>query len=301
MITDSLKSILAEELGEARFNCAALAVIDFNSHKYESFEIINKNPNLKVTAWFDLASLTKPLTLAGAWLSNPKSFNDEMILLLEHRGGLPFWGRLSTHGWKETVTQYEVKESEVVYSDFSALRLSLELQKKHKDFYSLTDKFRDSEVCFWKEIPEYAFCPVTGWRGGQLISGQVHDDNCFVIGEKVGHAGLFGTVDGLARTLINYDQSLKMIDTLTPLLSKRTHRYVRGFDTVQDLNETLAGQGCSDQTFGHLGFTGTSFWIDPTRRLGWVLLTNGSYPYWYDRLKLNQLRRRLGSYIWAAP
>src|SRR5690606_14485137 len=199
--------------------------------------------------WFDLASVTKELTLGGAWLAKPEIFTEEMILLLEHRAGLPFWGRLSQIGWKETVSQYTPKASETVYSDFSALRLTLEIEKK-APLYSLTDKYRD-EVVFWKELPEFSYSPITGWRGGKLISGVVHDDNCYVIGEKVGHAGLFGTIEGLSKTLLNYNSKLDMINKLKPLLAHREHRYCRGFDTVQNTADTLAGPGCGLDTFGH--------------------------------------------------
>lgn len=298
MITDELKDILQEELSQARFTCAALSVIDFKTNSFDSYQLINNQVN-KSKVWFDLASLTKPLTLGGAWLAEPKLFNDDMILLLEHRAGLPFWGRLSRDGWKQTVAQYTPKPSETLYSDFSALRLTLEIEKS-KPLYEITDKFRDAEVCFWKELPEISYSPITGWRGGKLITGEVHDDNCYVIGTKVGHAGLFGTIDGLSKTLINYNKDLGMIEKLKPLLVNREHRFCRGFDTVQNSAETLAGPGCGLDTFGHTGFTGTSFWIDPSLMRGWVLLTNGSYPYWYDRLKLNHLRRHLGSRIWKA-
>lgn len=295
MITNELKDILIEGLSEARFNCAALATIDFSTNTFDTYQLINGEES-QTKVWFDLASVTKALTLGGAWLAKPEIFSDEMILLLEHRAGLPFWGRLSKDGWKETVSQYTPMPSETVYSDFSALRLTLEIEKKFP-LYSLTDEYRE-EVVFWKELPEFAYSPITGWRGGKLISGEVHDDNCYVIGEKVGHAGLFGTIEGLSKTLLNYNSKLQMIDKLRPLLVNREHRFCRGFDTVQNTADTLAGPGCGLDTFGHLGFTGTSFWIDPSLKRGWILLTNGSYPYWYDRLKLNDLRRSLGSQIW---
>lgn len=285
-------------LKDARFDYGAYAIIDFKTNAYESIQLHNEKVLKNVEVWFDLASITKAMTLAAAWLVKPEFFSKEMELLLEHRGGLPFWGRLSKNSWKQTVNQYSIKESDVVYSDFSALRLTLEIENKIGDLYSLTDSYRSGGVKFWKEIPEHAFCPVTGWRGGKLICGEVHDDNCYVIGEKVGHAGLFGTIDGLATSLMNYNQKLSMIEKMTPLLARKSSRFVKGFDTPEDLAQTLAGAGCSPMTFGHTGFTGTSFWIDAKSLKGWILLTNGSYPYWYDRLKLNHLRRTLGQLSW---
>lgn len=297
-MNQQIKSTLKEGLLTARFNCAALALIDFKNETYERYQLINHQENEKLKVWFDLASVTKALTLGGAWLVHPEKFTPQMILLLEHRAGLPFWGRLSKKDWKQTVGQYAPTESETVYSDFGALRLTIEINEKIAPLYSITEPYRDQEVKFWRDLPKSSYSPFTGWRQGKLISGEVHDDNCYVIGEEVGHAGLFGTIDGLAKTLIRYNKDLSMIEKLLPLLKARQHRYVRGFDTIQDPTETLAGTGCSHNTFGHLGFTGTSFWIDAEKGKGWVLLTNGSYPYWYDRLKLNELRRALGSIYW---
>lgn len=296
MITQEAKDFLQYELAQSRFDCAAYAIIDFKQDSFETYQLIN-NRESNIKAWFDLASITKAMTLGGAWLAREDIFTPDMLLLLEHRAGLPFWGRLSRDGWRETVLQYSPKPSDTVYSDFSALRLTLEIERT-APLYSLTDAYRDSEVRFWQELPEASYSPITGWRGGGLISGEVHDDNCYVIGKKIGHAGLFGTIEGFSKTLLNYNRELGMIKKLSPLLHERKTRFVRGFDTVENLESTLAGPGCSQNTFGHLGFTGTSFWIDSERELGWVLLTNASYPYWYDRLKLNHIRRQMGAYCW---
>ena len=48
-------------------------------------------------------------------------------------------------------------------------------------------------------------------------------------------------------------------------------RFILGFDTVQNPSNTLAGAGCSDSCFGHLGFTGTSFWIDAKKEIGHII------------------------------
>jgi CubicO group peptidase (beta-lactamase class C family) len=76
------------------------------------------------------------------------------------------------------------------------------------------------------------------------------------------------------------------------------HRFVNGWDRAQDLENTLAGTGCSEHTFGHLGFTGTSIWIDPVKKLGHVILSNATKLYWYDKQDLNNFRRLIGQRIW---
>ena len=46
---------------------------------------------------------------------------------------MPAWGLLPNFGWKEQILNYSIKESETLYSDFSALRVMLELEKKNID------------------------------------------------------------------------------------------------------------------------------------------------------------------------
>ena len=79
---------------------------------------------------------------------------------------------------------------------------------------------------------------------------------------------------------------------------KTDDRFILGFDRVTDPENTLAGKGASLNTFGHLGFTGTSFWIDLEKMKGSVILTNATQTYWYERSGLAQLRKALGSAIW---
>ena len=78
-------------------------------------------------------------------------------------------------------------------------------------------------------------------------------------------------------------------------------RFVNGWDTV-DINngkESLAGRGCGPFTFGHLGFTGTSIWIDSEKRIGFIILTNATRDFWYERTRLNDLRKEIGRFIWS--
>ena len=79
---------------------------------------------------------------------------------------------------------------------------------------------------------------------------------------------------------------------------KNEDRFIVGFDHVMDPQNTLAGAGASIKTFGHLGFTGTSFWIDTTKDKGAIILTNATKTYWYERSGLTLLRKTLGEKIW---
>jgi CubicO group peptidase (beta-lactamase class C family) len=53
---------------------------------------------------------------------------------------------------------------------------------------------------------------------------------------------------------------------------------VLGWDTVSPYGYTSAGRGLSGRSRGHLGFSGTSLWIDPERAVAVVLLTNRTHP-----------------------
>lgn len=125
-------------------------------------------------------------------------------------------------------------------------------------------------------------CPWTG----KILSGMVHDDNCRAMGGVAGHAGLFGTIEGVVQ-LCEYllsqvkgrskhpsygNENLKKTVT-----KEENYGWASGFDTPS-VTGSSSGQYFSASSFGHLGFTGTSFWIDPQKELIVVLLTNRVHP-----------------------
>ncbi len=287
-----LTKIFQEKLITQKFDCWGVGVFNLNSSDIFFFESSKK-------IFFDLASLSKPLTLGVLYLENEKLFDEKLLSLLEHRAGLPSHGRLDQKTWKETILSYPIKQAETLYSDYSALRLMLELEKKMGvDLKKRVSKYWDEELLFWKDLKGTENTPVSGERGGHIISGEVQDDNAFVINDFVVHAGMFGTVEGLCKTLININQKLELKDKIFSVLSsENSERFVRGWDRSKGKN-SLAGEGCSDQTIGHLGFTGTSFWIDLKSGIGYVFLTNYTKYCWYERTLLNNLRREIGTYIW---
>ncbi|MDA8163872.1 MAG: serine hydrolase [Desulfobacteraceae bacterium] len=127
-------------------------------------------------------------------------------------------------------------------------------------------------------------CP---WRG-RLLSGEVHDDNAHALGGVAGHAGLFGTAGGmlaLVRHLLDVRQGRAVHPGYRPedLRVFLSTRSVQGsswglaFDTPSPVGSS-AGRHFSETSFGHLGFTGTSFWVDPEKELAVVLLTNRVHP-----------------------
>lgn len=118
------------------------------------------------------------------------------------------------------------------------------------------------------------------WSNKEL-SGLVNDDNCRLIGGVAGHAGLFGTADALLQltsTLLqmykgSYTHPAISFELMREALKRKKGRWVLGFDTPSKPISS-SGRYFSDKTIGHLGFTGTSFWLDLEEMRGVILLTN---------------------------
>ncbi|HKH43764.1 MAG TPA: serine hydrolase domain-containing protein [Thermoanaerobaculia bacterium] len=124
------------------------------------------------------------------------------------------------------------------------------------------------------------------WRG-RLIQGEVHDENAFALGGVAPHAGLFSTAGDLARfaqMLLNGGVldgqrivSRQTVDLFTRHAGIPDSDRALGWDT-KSAEGSSAGTLFSPRSFGHTGFTGTSIWIDPERRLYVILLTNRVHP-----------------------
>jgi len=122
-------------------------------------------------------------------------------------------------------------------------------------------------------------CP---WRG-RVLWGEVHDPNAWAMGGVAGHAGLFSTagdVMGFAQHVLDVWHGRS--DALPrELLRQFTERqglpadsdWALGWDTPTE-GASSSGRHFSARSIGHLGFTGTSLWIDLERELVVVMLTN---------------------------
>ena len=281
------------------FDTVAFALVDFERQQFESF-VLQGGGVPAEPVYFDLASLTKPLTLSALFHRRPDLFSDSDHLLHNHRGGLPPWGVLSRSHWKENLLGYPVGASPVCYSDYSALRLMLELEKKSdQTFKEMCSFYWDPEMLFWRDLPAGVNCPATGRRQGCNIVGEVNDANGWNLGVFCSHAGLFATVEGLARSLLNLDRGTQFLETMNKAFDsfEPQERFLHGWDTPSR-GDSLAGEGHGPHTFGHLGFTGTSIWIDPGRKGGQILLTNGCHPWQHARGGLGHLRRKMGQEGW---
>ncbi|MCA9548075.1 MAG: beta-lactamase family protein [Myxococcales bacterium] len=148
-------------------------------------------------------------------------------------------------------------------------------------------------------------CP---WRG-RLLRGEVHDDNTWVLGGLAGHAGLFGSLDATLAatrgwlTAVRGEGSLPGIDgalTRSVLDSRWGHpqgSFALGWDTPTP-GASTSGRRFQRPSMGHLGFTGTSIWMDVSRDVCMVLLTNRVSPS-RDNDRHRPFRPRLHDVAWA--
>jgi serine-type D-Ala-D-Ala carboxypeptidase len=122
-------------------------------------------------------------------------------------------------------------------------------------------------------------------RGG-CVRGVVHDENAWALSGhgSSGHAGSFGTIRavlgfGLALLDAHAGRSNWLSrEALEPLVRRRSGGTLRaGFDG-KSAEASSAGSLSGPETFGHLGFTGTSLWCDPGAEIAFALLTNRVHP-----------------------
>lgn len=123
----------------------------------------------------------------------------------------------------------------------------------------------------------------------QLVHGYVHDETANASGGVQGNAGLFGNADDVAKLcqmLLNGGTygDVRILSEETARLFTTTKsptcRRGLGFDKPDvdnpDNSPTCEQAGAS--VFGHLGFTGTVFWVDPSENMIFVFLTNRVNP-----------------------
>ena len=144
-------------------------------------------------------------------------------------------------------------------------------------------------------------CP---WRK-KILVGEVDDDNAWAVGGVEGHAGLFGNAGSvyelcceILNALNNKPTKVLNPDIINAFVQKKNHHdMVAGFDTPSKKNSS-SGQYFSKHSIGHLGFTGTSFWIDPKKSLIVVFLTNRVHPFRYNE-GLKEFRSKIHDLIYG--
>lgn len=117
----------------------------------------------------------------------------------------------------------------------------------------------------------------------RIIQGEVQDENASVMGGIGPHAGLFASASDVARfahAMLNGGAPILRTETLS-FFTRREHSPAEtsralGWDTPSSPSQS--GKYFSPASYGHLGYTGTSLWVDPERQVSVTLLTNRTWP-----------------------
>lgn len=237
--------------------------------------------------------------------------------LLTHSSGLPahraLWreapGRDSALALVARTPLDTLPGARMVYSDLGAMLLTRIVERAYGQ--PIDQLFRRL-VARPLRLGSTRYLPPRSWLGrvapterdpwrGRLVHGEVHDENAAFLGGVSGHAGLFSNAADLL-TFGEWLLSRKKPSLARPgpaLDTAVVQAFTRRQDLVPGSSRALgwdtpspgssAGTRLSPESFGHTGFTGTSIWIDPTRDLVVVLLSNRVNPT-RDNPRLGPLR-----------
>lgn len=216
-------------------------------------------------------------------------------LLLEHRSGLPpdrpLWRLASSPDEARRIvlnTSLSYKPgSRYVYSDIGAMTLAFVVEHitgqpldsfLHERVYGplgMTNTFFRPADSLRDRIAPTEVTPPRGYP----IQGEVHDENAYALGGVAGHAGLFSTAQDLAvfaQMMLNdgvYNHVRIVADSTVQLFTRRAAGS-RALGWAMADGQWGSGEYLSDEAYGHVGYTGTSLWIDPEREMFVILLTN---------------------------
>jgi len=231
---------------------------------------------------------------------DPRRAEVTLHMLLAHSSGLPAYEKL----FLRAKTRDELLAAAFVtdlaadpgtraeYSDIGFIILGVALERLADE---PLDTFCQREIFGPLGMAHTTFNPPKSWKDRivpavddpsfrhRIIQGEVQDENASVLGGVAGHAGLFATVEDVAifaHALLNGGRPIlrpETVDLFTrresaPASTSRT----LGWDTPSSPSQS--GRHFGPRSYGHLGYTGTSLWIDPDRQLSITLLTNRTWP-----------------------
>jgi CubicO group peptidase (beta-lactamase class C family) len=251
-----------------------------------------------------LLDLEAPVTAIVPEFAGDDDHRREITLrmLLAHSSGLPAYEKLLLRAQtRDDLLQAALSTplaaapgARVEYSDIGFITLGFVLERLADE--SL-DAFCQREIFGPLGMTHTTFNPTRALKNSipptaddrtfrhRIIQGEVQDENASILGGVAPHAGLFSTAEDLAifaHALLNGGHPiLRSLTVTVELFSRResapegTSRAL-GWDTPSAASQS--GKYFSPRSFGHLGYTGTSLWIDPERQLSIALLTNRTWP-----------------------
>jgi CubicO group peptidase (beta-lactamase class C family) len=225
--------------------------------------------------------------------------------LLAHSSGLPGYGQLfAAHSTPEGVLRGALQThleatpgSRAEYSDIGFILLGKALEVLSGDLIS---RVFSREIAAPLGLATTRFCPPRAWHSeipptehdfwyrNRIIQGEVQDENCHALGGSAGHAGLFSNAldvltfaecilaGGRTRTGVQLFQPATVDLFATRQTEPQGTTRALGWDTPGE--SSSSGSFFTPGSIGHLGYAGTSLWIDRGRNLAVVLLTNRTWP-----------------------
>ena len=185
------------------------------------------------------------------------------------------------------------------YSDLGFILLTAIIEKVSN---RPIDRLAHSWIYGPLEMKQTRYSPPSEWRKKiaptemdtvyrkRLLQGEVHDENTHLMGGVSGHAGVFSTAEDIskyAQMLVNgglwkgrrfFKEAQVWEFTSQQKKEPDSSDMALGWDTPSQSGKSIAGDYFTLGSFGHLGFTGTSIWIDPNQEIIIVLLTNRVHP-----------------------
>ncbi len=248
-----------------------------------------------------LVNLNNPASLYINEFKKTEKADISISQLLTHTAGFPDWTALYEPDFDEKVAWKKLNQvplaykpgSTVIYSCLGYIVLS-EIVRRisemtladycHSNIYKplgLNNLLFNPDPERGNIVPT-AYCPL---RKKQL-RGQVHDENAFAFAGEGGNAGLFGTASAIytyCRMLLSSgklnDKQIFSTTAVNSFLANQNHSFLAprtyGWD-MHDGSEIYmsCGKLMPVGSIGHLGFTGTSIWMDPDSQIMIILLSN---------------------------
>ena len=282
---------------------------------YRYYDIASLTKIIFTTSWFIQALEFRKISLKSSVQSILPWYKHSQVnigQLLSHSAGnkwwQPFYKDISTSLPSEQAYQQMesfcrkaplAKGGKAVYSDIDFYLLGSIMSKvEQKPLLQIWDNLKSSlypkshfhfngrDKSFYP-VQQYAPTEKCSWRK-KVLRGQVHDENCWAMGGVAPHAGLFAEINDLAQyglvirsSYLGEEKSLLKEKTLK-MFSKRSMPEGKGdwgFGfMLPSRRNSSAGELFSRSSFGHTGFTGTSFWFDHKRDLFVCILSNRVYP-----------------------
>jgi len=321
-VTHQGSLVALKSVGHFTYDPASVALTDANLFDIASVSKVVATTTMAMILYErGMLDLDVPVTSIVPEFANSEDSRRHDVsirMLLAHSSGLPAYAKLfmnanSPEALLDAVFTTELTadpDARAEYSDIGFIILGVALARLADE--SL-EQFCRREIFGPLAMVSTTYNPASALRSNsvptaddqsfrhRVIQGEVQDENASVLGGIAGHAGLFSTAADIARfamAMLQGGQPILRPETLAVFTKRQalpagTSRAL-GWDTPSQPSQS--GRYLSPQAFGHLGYTGTSLWIDPERELSITLLTNRTWPDCKNQA-IREVRPRLNDAI----